>query len=227
MCLRAVVKISEAPKTDLDVKIKVTNSVKLEGGELKTVSHFSKVNNCFMNFNIYLPDSTISAQRGKPYSALYFLAGLTCTHENAPTKSGFAKYAKKHRVAVVFPDTSPRNTGIANIADDYCFGDSAGYYLDATKAPYNKHFNMYSYLNQELPDLVSAYFPVSRTNISITGFSMGGHGALICALKSGQFRSVSAFSPMANPSKSEDWGIKAFKAFLNDPEAEGAAYDTT
>lgn len=132
---------------------------------------------------------------------MYFLAGLSCTHDNAAFKSGFAKYAKKHRIAVVFPDTSPRNTGIEGIASDWEAGDSAGYYVDATTEAYNKYFNMFKYINEELPELVSTYFPVSKNNKSITGFSMGGHGALISGLKTGKFRSVSAFAPISNPLK--------------------------
>ena len=97
----------------------MTNSVKLEGGQLQSVSHYSTTNNCFMNFNIFIPDFNISDQRGKAYSALYFLGGLCCNQDTGAHKSGFAKYAKKHRMVVVFPDTSPRNTGIANIGDDW------------------------------------------------------------------------------------------------------------
>ncbi len=171
-----------------------------------------------MNFNIYLPDEQIQNQRGEPYPALYFLSGLTGTHQNVPQKSGFARYAKNHRLAVVFPDTSPRNTGIAGISEDWEAGDSASYYVDATNDKTKQYFQMFTYINKELPELVATYFPVSRTNISITGFSMGGHGALISALKTGQFKSVSAFAPISNPSQSPNWGQKAFKLFFNNPE---------
>lgn len=147
-CLRAVVKISEPPKIEEKVQIKVTNSVKLEGGSLKTISHWSKTLNSFMNFIVYLPEDEITGQRGEAYPALYFLSGLSCTHENAPMKSGFAKYAKKHRVAVVFPDTSPRNTGITDISKDWEAGDSASYYVNATADNYSKFFQMFSYINE-------------------------------------------------------------------------------
>jgi S-formylglutathione hydrolase len=199
----------------------------LEEGLLQTVEHYSEANNGFMTFSIYLPDAEINEQRGKPYPALYFLAGLTATHENAPVKSGFAKYAKKHRIAVVFPDTSPRKTGIDKIAEDWEFGESASYYLDATSEHTKKHFQMFTYITKELPELVSNFFPVDKENKSITGFSMGGHGALITALKTGSYRSVSAFAPMGNPSKCAAWGIKAFNFFFNNPQEEGLAYDAT
>jgi S-formylglutathione hydrolase len=179
-----------------------------------------------MTFGIYLPDADISGQRGKPYPALYFLAGLTATNENVPVKSGFAKHAKKHRIAMVFPDTSPRKTGIDKIDEDWEIGNSASYYINATSEATKKHFQMFTYINEELPEIVSSFFPVDKNNKSITGFSMGGHGALISALKTGAYRSVSAFSPMANPSNSPSWGIKAWKLFFNSLE-EGDAYDAT
>jgi len=226
-CLRAVVKINPPPEISEKLEIKVTNSVPHFGGVLKTVSHWSKCNNCLMSFNIFLPDDEIHHQRGKPYSAIYFLAGLTCTPANAPEKSGFGRLASKHKFAFVFPDTSPRNTNIPNIADDYEMGESAGYYVDATSEKCKKHFNMWTYITKELPEIVSTYFPVRRDNASITGFSMGGHGALIAALKTGNYRSVSAFAPMGNPTKSEFWGQKAFKLFFENPEEEGAKYDST
>ena len=117
-CLRAVVKISAPPEVKKD-KIKITSSNTVNDGRLYSVSHWSDTVDGFMNFNIYLPDIDIDAQRGKPYPALYFLSGLSCTPENFTVKSGFAQYAKKHRIAVVIPDTSPRNTNIAGISDDW------------------------------------------------------------------------------------------------------------
>jgi hypothetical protein len=117
-CLRGIVKISPPPEVKKP-QIRVISSLKVEDGLLQTVEHYSEACNGFMSFSIYLPDVEISEQRGKPYPALYFLAGLTCNHENAPIKSGFAKSAKKHRIAVVFPDTSPRKTNIDKIAEDW------------------------------------------------------------------------------------------------------------
>ena len=125
---------------------------------------------------------------------------------------------------MVFPDTSPRNTGLSGIDKDYSWGESAGYYCNATADKYKKHFNMFSYINEELPQILGDYFHVSYTKRSITGFSMGGHGALISALKTGNFKSVSAFAPICNPTKSE-WGTKAYEQFFSSPE-EGNEYDS-
>lgn len=152
-CLRAVVKISQA-ETAESHKVKVLSSQKYQGGVIKTVSHWSTVNNCEMKFMIYLPNEAIKQQRGKPYPALYFLSGLTATHENAAIKSHFGSYAKKHNIAMVFPDTSPRGIDIEGIKENWWFGESAGYYLDATVEKYSKHFNMYSYITEELPSIV-------------------------------------------------------------------------
>lgn len=180
-----------------------------------------------MTFSIFLPDDEVKNQRGKPYPALYFLGGLTCTHENVPLKSNFGQHAKKHRLACIFPDTSPRKTGIPDVDKDWEFGESASYYVDATSDIAKKNFRMFSYITKELPEIVSSYFPVAKSNMSITGFSMGGHGALISAFKSGLYKSVSAFAPMGNPTKSADWGIKGYKFFFKDPENEGKEYDST
>jgi S-formylglutathione hydrolase len=215
-CLRAVVKIQPPPKPDNDMQIKVIKKFKCEGGMIKEVTHWSHSTNCFMTFNIYLPDDEIHHQRGKPFSALYCLGGLTCTHDNFPTKSGFAAHARKHRLAVVFPDASPRNTNIPGCTDDWRVGSSASYYVDATSEKYGKHYQMFTYITEELPHVVSTYFPVRKDNMSITGFSMGGHGALVSAFKTGKYRSVSAFSPISNPSKHEEWAIMAYKEYFAD-----------
>jgi S-formylglutathione hydrolase len=226
-CLRAVIKINPVPPPGKDQEIKIVSSAKLFGGVYHVVEHRSEEVKGKMTFGIFLPDEEIKHQRGKPYPALYCLGGLSCTHENFATKSGFASYAKKHRIACVFPDTSPRNTGIEGIDKDWEFGNSASYYLDATSDAAKDHFRMFSYITKELPDIVSSYFPVSRDNISTTGFSMGGHGALIAALKTGQYKSASAFAPISNPTVSENWGKKGFRFFFNKPEDEGKEYDST
>lgn len=157
-CLRAIVKIAKfdhQPST-----VKVLSSQKYCGGVLKTVSHWSNVNNCEMKFMIFLPNETIKEQRGKDYPALYFLAGLTSNQENAPIKSHFGPYAAKHRIAMIFPDTSPRGIEVEGLKNDWWFGDSAGYYLNATDDKYSKHFNMYTYITEELPKIVNTHFPV-------------------------------------------------------------------
>jgi len=152
-----------------------------------------------MKFSIFLPEDAIPDQRGAKFPVVYFLSGLSCTHENAPQKSNFGQYASKHRVAIVFPDTSPRGLDIEGAKDSFDFGESAGYYMDATTDKYKKNFNMYTYISSELPELIKSHFHVCIKRSAITGFSMGGLGALTIALKNpGKYKSVSAFAPIAN-----------------------------
>ena len=224
-CLRAVVKISAPPQTESS-RIKIVSSVKHFGGSLKTVKHWSKVNNSEMTFLIYLPDETIKEQRCEPYPALYLLGGLEATHENFAIKSGFGAFAQQHKIACVFPDTSPRDTCIEGIKESWTFGEGAGYYLDATNEKYSKHFNMYSYVNEELPALISAHFHVDPSRKSITGFSMGGLGALTSYFRNaGHYKSVSAFAPISHPSQAS-FGQNAFEKYLGSVEA-GHLYDPT
>jgi hypothetical protein len=147
-CLRAIIKISPPPVPAVDYKVKVVSSVKAFGGLYQVVSHWSEAVQGEMTFSIFLPDEEIKGQRGKPYPALYFLGGLGCNHENIPTKSNFGEHAKGHRIACIFPDTSPRKTGIPDIDKDWEFGDSAGYYVDATSDVAKKNFRMYSYITK-------------------------------------------------------------------------------
>lgn len=146
--MRAIIKISPVPPPLTNPKVTIVSSTKLFGGLYQVVKHQSSEVNGEMTFAIYLPDEEIKHQRGKPYPALYCLAGLTCTHENFPMKSGFASYARKHRIACIFPDTSPRNTGINGIDADWQWGNSASYYVDATSDAANKHFKMFSYITK-------------------------------------------------------------------------------
>lgn len=151
---------------------------------------------------------------------------MTATHENFAIKSGFGQFAQKHKIACVFPDTSPRDTGIEGIKEDWQFGDSAGFYVNATQEKYKKHFNMYSYVNEELPALIAAHFHVDATRKSITGFSMGGLGALLSYFKNAdKYRSVSAFAPIAHPSAC-NWGKNAYEKFFGSVEG-GKDYDPT
>jgi S-formylglutathione hydrolase len=155
-----------------------------------------------MKFAIFLPDDDVKAQRGQSYPVLYFLSGLTCTHENIPSKVAYAEHAKRHNIAIVFPDTSPRNCGAEE--GDWTVGYGAGHYCNATQEPWKKHFNMYDYITKELPNTVETFFPVNPQSKSITGFSMGGGGALMIATRNPtQFRSVSAFAPIGNPTTAE------------------------
>jgi S-formylglutathione hydrolase len=176
-----------------------------------------------MVFAVYLPPQ---AQAGGTLPVLYWLSGLTCTDENFSTKAGAQRYAAEHGVILVMPDTSPRGAGIAGEDDSYDFGTGAGFYLNATQAPWSRHYRMYDYIVNELPALIAGNFPVDNARQSISGHSMGGHGALTIALKNpGKYRSVSAFSPIVAPMQ-VPWGQKAFKNYLGDDTAAWQQYDT-
>jgi S-formylglutathione hydrolase len=202
VCLRAVIKISNPPSAEVQ-KIRVTDSIKYFGGRLKTVKHWSSVCNSEMTFNIYLPDEPIKDQRGEPYPVLYMLAGLSGNYENFPTKGSFGPHASKHRIACVFPDTSPRNTGIEGVKDVWSFGEGGGFYLDATEEKYSKYFKMYTYITKELPEVVNRHFHVDPIRQSILGYSMGGMGAFIAYLRNpNQYLSLSVFAPLCHAARS-------------------------
>ena len=192
------------------------------GGVQGVYSHASATCRCDMTFGLFLP---AEAER-EPVPVLWYLSGLTCTHENAMVKAGAQKWAAEAGVALVFPDTSPRGEGVANDAA-YDLGQGAGFYVNATEAPWAPHFRMWDYVTDELPRLLFNAFPVAEDRQSITGHSMGGHGALTVAMSfPGRFRSVSAFAPIAHPAAS-DWGRKQFAAYLGPDEAKWAAHDAT
>ena len=192
------------------------------GGVQGVYSHASATCRCDMTFGLFLP---AEAER-EPVPVLWYLSGLTCTHENAMVKAGAQKWAAEAGVALVFPDTSPRGEGVANDAA-YDLGQGAGFYVNATEAPWAPHFRMWDYVTDELPRLLFNAFPVAEDRQSITGHSMGGHGALTVAMSfPGRFRSVSAFAPIAHPAASE-WGRKQFAAYLGPDEAKWAAHDAT
>ncbi|OWY08257.1 S-formylglutathione hydrolase [Thioclava sp. F42-5] len=192
------------------------------GGVQGVYSHASKVNDCEMTFGLFLPRE---AEDG-PVPVLWYLSGLTCTHENAMTKAGAQAFAAEHGIALVFPDTSPRGEGVAN-HEDYDLGQGAGFYVNATQDPWAPHFRMWDYIAEELPNAIDAAFEIDLERQAITGHSMGGHGALTLAMHQPErFRSVSAFAPIANPTQS-DWGRKQFSAYLGDNEAAWAAHDAT
>ena len=179
------------------------------GGVQGVYSHASSATDCDMVFAIYLPPQ---AKQGK-VPCLWYLSGLTCTHENAMTKAAAQGYAAEFGVAIVFPDTSPRGDGVAD-DEAYDLGQGAGFYVDATEQPWAPHFQMYTYITDNLRRLVAANFPVDEERFGITGHSMGGHGALTLAMRNPDlYRSVSAFAPIAHPSAS-DWGTKQLTAYL-------------
>jgi S-formylglutathione hydrolase len=201
--------------------MKKIESVKEFGGYLERYSHQSSVNHCEMVFSIYLPPQAAH----KKVPALYWLSGLTCTDDNVRTKAGMQRYAAELGLALIFPDTSPRGADVVDYPDRYDLGKGAGFYVDATQPPFTKNYNMYSYIVDELPELIEANFAVISGVKSISGHSMGGHGALICALKNpDNYRSVSAFSPICNPSIC-DWGKGCFSAYLGADERDWENYD--
>jgi len=192
------------------------------GGVQGVYSHASQVTGCDMTFGLFLPEEAETNE----VPVIWYLSGLTCTHENAMVKAGAQRWAAEMGVAVVFPDTSPRGEGVANDAA-YDLGQGAGFYVNATEAPWKPHFRMWDYVTDELPRLLFNAFPLAEDSQAITGHSMGGHGALTIAMSfPGRFRSVSAFAPICNPTAS-DWGRKQFTAYLGTDEATWAAHDAT
>ncbi|MBS0563753.1 MAG: S-formylglutathione hydrolase [Proteobacteria bacterium] len=202
--------------------MKTISENKCFGGVQGVYSHASEVCGCDMTFGLFLPREAAE----EPVPVLWYLSGLTCTHENAMIKAGAQAWAADHAVALVFPDTSPRGEGVADDAA-YDLGQGAGFYVNATEAPWAAHYRMWDYVAEELPALVTATFAIDDERQSITGHSMGGHGALTLAMRlPGRFRSVSAFAPIASPTAS-DWGRKQFAAYLGKDEAAWAAHDAS
>jgi S-formylglutathione hydrolase len=190
------------------------------GGKQGVYSHASEVCGGEMTFGLFMP----AEAENDPVPVLWFLSGLTCTHENAMVKAGAQNWAAEQGIALIFPDTSPRGTGVAN-DEAYDLGQGAGFYVDATEAPWSPHFKMWSYLADELPTLIEDQFEVDMERQSITGHSMGGHGALTLAMNlEGRFRSVSAFAPICNPTAS-DWGRKQLGAYLGNDESTWTKHD--
>ena len=192
------------------------------GGSNGVYSHASAATGTSMTFGLFLPD----AARGGPVPVLWYLSGLTCTHENAMVKAGAQGWAAEQGIALVFPDTSPRGEAVADDAE-YDLGQGAGFYVNATEKPWSPHFNMYDYVAQDLPELLFNEFALDANCQAITGHSMGGHGALTLAMTlPGRYRSVSAFSPICNPTGS-DWGRKQFLAYLGKDEAAWQKHDAS
>lgn len=196
---------------------------KLCNGQQQQYKHRADSVDCEMTFSVYLPPQ---AQHGK-VPVLYWLSGLTCTDQNFVTKSGAQRYAAEHGMAIVCPDTSPRG---ADVPDDpeqaWDFGLGAGFYVNATQSPWNRHYQMYEYVLNELPALINKTLPIDGQRTSISGHSMGGHGALTIALKNpSRFASMSAFAPIASPIHCP-WGQKAFQHYLGDDQTQWLEYDT-
>lgn len=193
------------------------------GGRQLRYKHQSAVLNCEMTFSLYLPPQ---AAKG-PVPVLYWLSGLTCNDENFVQKAGAQQHAAEHGIAIVCPDTSPRGDGVADDPEAaYDMGLGAGFYVDAKQQPWAEHYQMYSYILDELPALINREFPVDGQRTSISGHSMGGHGALTIALKNPErFKSVSAFSPICSPLNCP-WGDKVLSNYLGDDRQLWAQYDT-
>ena len=194
------------------------------GGVQRFYRHDSRVVGLPMRFSAYLPPRALQGHR---VPALFYLAGLTCTEETFAAKSGAQRIAAKSNLALIAPDTSPRGTNVAGESDAWDFGAGAGWYLDATREPWKRHWRMESYLMEELLPLVAASLPLDPARVGIFGHSMGGHGALTLALRHpGAFRSVSAFAPVAAPMQCP-WGMKAFGGYLGEDRELWRAHDAS
>jgi len=192
------------------------------GGVQGVYRHGSEETATDMTFSVFVPPQ--GAQAAK-LPVVWYLSGLTCTHANVTEKGGFQRICAELGLILVAPDTSPRGPDVPD-EDAYDFGQGAGFYVDATQEPYDRNYRMYSYVTEELPRLVGAHFPADMQRQSITGHSMGGHGALTIALKHpDRFRSVSAFAPIVAPSQ-DSWGQKAFGRYLGQDRATWRAYDS-
>lgn len=193
------------------------------GGKMGFYSHPSTATGTEMRFGVYVPPQ--AGQR--PCPALYYLAGLTCTEETFAIKAGAQRLAAEHGLVLVCPDTSPRGANLPGEDDSWDFGTGAGFYLDSTAAPWSQHYRMAQYVTQELPALVEASFPVRTDKRGVFGHSMGGHGALVTALRDpARWHSVSAFAPICNPA-AVPWGEKAFGNYLGPDRAAWAEWDAS
>ena len=193
------------------------------GGVQGFYRHVSRECGGPMRFAVFLPPQ---AKAGRVPS-LFYLAGLTCTEETFPIKAGAQRLAAEFGLALIAPDTSPREPPLQGDRDAWDFGHGAGFYVDATREPWSRHYRMFSYVTAELPRLIDANFPTDPARRGVFGHSMGGHGALVCGFRAPEiFRSVSAFAPIAAPSDSP-WGVKALTGYLGHDRADWAAYDAS
>lgn len=193
------------------------------GGVQRYLAHDSRECRGEMRFAMYEPPKA----RSGPVPLLIYLAGLTCNEETFMIKAGAQRSAAELGLMLVAPDTSPRESRLPGDDRDWDFGQGAGFYVDATQAPWSSHYRMYSYVTEELPQIIGDEFPADIARQGIFGHSMGGHGALVCALRNPQrYRSVSAFAPIAAPSQCP-WGRKAFSGYLGDDETAWARYDAS
>ncbi|KAJ3242155.1 hypothetical protein HDU78_001472 [Chytriomyces hyalinus] len=206
------------------------STTKVHGGNLYKLKMASapSLGGLPANFAVFVPSNKANASAKFP--VLFFLAGLTCTEDNAPQKGSFLGPASENGLAMVFPDTSPRGAGIATEDDSWDFGTGAGFYVDATKSPWSQYYNMASFVTRDLMEAIAGHAPLAAVldlqRVSVSGHSMGGHGALTLYLKSNLFRCASAFAPICNPSECP-WGVKAFSGYLEGGVEEGKKHDAT
>ena len=193
------------------------------GGTQAVYTHRADSVSGDMEFSLYLPQQAEESR----VPLLVYLSGLTCTQDNVTTKGGFQQYAARHGFAVICPDTSPRGSDYPGEHDDYDFGSGAGFYLNATRAPWNQTYRMFDYVSDELPRLTREHFPVDMDRVGIFGHSMGGHGALTIGLRHPEhFKSISAFAPISSPAN-VPWGRKAFEGYLGEDELAWEEYDAS
>ena len=201
--------------------MKLLSSAASFGGEQRTYVHDSRETGCAMRFAVFIPPNAARVP------VLYWLSGLTCTEENFVVKAGAQRVAAELGLAIVVPDTSPRGLGYPGEADSYDFGLGAGFYVDATEPPWSAGYRMYSYVTGELPELVARHLPVDPERTGVLGHSMGGHGALVAALRnSHRYRTVSAFAPICSPTRCP-WGEKALTGYLGTDRSRWREYDAT
>lgn len=199
------------------------STAKVFGGTQGVYRHKSEACHCDMTFAVFLPPQ---AEHG-PVPVLWYLSGLTCTHQNVMDKGEYRRLAAELGIAIICPDTSPRGDDVADEQDNWQFGKGAGFYVNATQEPFSKHYQMARYIEEELPALIAQNFSVDMSRQSITGHSMGGHGAMTIALRHpDRFKSVSAFAPIAQPSTA-GWSKPAFEKYLGDDDAAWRIYDAT
>lgn len=198
------------------------DSHRSHGGEQQRYRHRSETLGCDMVYSVFLPPQATDG----PVPVLYYLSGLTCTDENFVAKAGAQQHAARHGIAIVAPDTSPRGEEVPDDPDGaWDFGSGAGFYVNATQAPWDKHYRMYDYVLEELPALINESMPVDGNRQAITGHSMGGHGALTVGLRNpDRYRSISAFSPICSPSQCP-WGHKALGRYMGDDQTQWLAHD--
>ena len=197
----------------------ISEAFSFEGKQL-VCSHQSLVNNCEMIFAVFIPPKI------KNPPVLWYLSGLTCSHLNVMEKGEYRKKAAELGMVIICPDTSPRGESVPDEKDNWQFGSGAGFYLDATESPYDKNYNMYSYIIDELPSVIENHFDFDMSRQSIFGHSMGGHGAIVMALRHPKkFKSCSAFAPIVEPS-SASWSSNAFKKYIGSDQSNWQMYDS-